>query len=367
MRIERLMTSPLTPVASDVRPGPPCKAARNAAIRWQTRRVIIGHGAYRGGRRMDHDPDGNGHQDFSELVEACGVDSDFIWVGLLDPEPRELNDAARAFGIHPLAAEDARLSHERPKVDVFGDTLTVVLRPARYLEDVEQVEFGQITVMASPRHLLVVRHGDAVPLTDLRARMEADPEWLKLGPGAVLHAIVEEVVDAYGPVLTGISDDIDEVEEAVFSMSRESPTQRIYELKREVLEFGRATVPLEPALSKLSVIDHPVLGDELRRYFADSNDEVRHVIDQVLTDRELLNGALEANLTQVSVRQNEDMRKISAWVAILAVPTMIAGIYGMNFEEMPELGTRYGYYVVLAVIVAACVALHRVFKRSGWL
>jgi magnesium transporter len=329
--------------------------------------VIIGTGAYRDGERIDHDPDQSGHQDFGELAEACGIDSDFVWVGLFDPEPHELNDAARAFGIHPLAVEDAQLDHERPKVDVFGDTLTVVLRPARYLEDVEQVEFGQITMMASPRHILVVRHGDAVPLTDLRARMEADPNWLSQGPGAIMHAIVDEVVEAYVPVLTGISDDIDEVEEAVFSTNRESPTQRIYELKREVLEFGRAAVPLADALGKLKVLEHPVLNDELRRYFADTTDDVRHVVDQVMTDRELLNGALEANLTQVSVRQNEDMRKISAWVAILAVPTMIAGIYGMNFEEMPELGTRYGYYVVLGFIVVVCLVLHRAFKKAGWL
>ena len=329
--------------------------------------MIIGTGAYRDGQRIDHDPDLSGHQDFTELADACGADSGFVWVGLLDPGPGELNEAARTFGIHPLAVEDALLSHERPKVDVFGDTLTVVLRPARYLEDVEQVEFGQITMMASPRHILVVRHGNAVPLTNLRARMEAKPDWLAQGPGAVMHAIVDEVVDAYAPVLHGISDDIDEVEETVFSSSRESPTQRIYELKREVLEFGRAAVPLGDAVAKLSTLEHPVLNDELRRYFADTNDDVRHVVDQVLTDRELLNGALEANLTQVSVRQNEDMRKISAWVAILAVPTMIAGIYGMNFEEMPELGTRFGYYVVLGVIVVVCAVLHRIFKRSGWL
>ncbi len=221
--------------------------------------------------------------------------------------------------------------------------------------------------MASPRHILVVRHGDAVPLTDLRSRMEADPDWLTQGPGAVLHAIVDEVVEAYSPVLTGIADDIDEVEEVVFSPSRESPTQRIYELKAEVLEFGKAAVPLAAAVTKLSQLRHPVLNDELRRYFADTNDDVQRVVDQVLTDRELLTGALEANLTQVSVRQNEDMRKMSAWVAILAVPTLIASIYGMNFERMPELNTEYGYYVVLGVIALICFGLYRTFKRTGWL
>jgi magnesium transporter len=329
--------------------------------------VIIGTGAYRDGKRIDHDPDQSGHQDFGELAEACGIDSDFVWVGLFDPEPQELNDAARAFGIHPLAVEDAQVTHERPKVDVFGDTLTVVLRPARYLHPVDKVEFGQITIMTSPRHILVVRHGDAVPLTDLRARMEADPNWLSQGPGAVMHAIVDEVVEAYVPVLTGIADDIDEVETTVFSASRDSPTQRIYDLKREVLELGKAALPLADAVAKMKSLDHPVLNDELRRYFADTNDDVRHVVDQVMTDRELLNGALEANLTQVSVRQNEDMRKISAWVAILAVPTMIAGIYGMNFERMPELETRYGYYVVLGLIVVVCLVLYRAFKKAGWL
>lgn len=329
--------------------------------------MIIGSGAYRDGKRLPDDVEGVEREDFVELAAACGVDSDFVWLGLLDPPADELNDAAEAFGIHPLAVEDALLTHERPKVDVYGDTLTVVLRPARYIDETECVEFGQITMMASPRHIVVVRHGDALTLTDLRTRMESDPEWLTQGPGAVMHAIVDEVVEAYAPVLTGLGEDIDQVEEIVFSPDRDSPTQRIYELKREVLELGRAALPLADAVERLTSLHHPVLNDELRRYFADTNDDVRHVVDQVQTDRELLTGTLEANLTQVSVRQNEDMRKISAWVAILAVPTMIAGIYGMNFEQMPELESRYGYYVVLGVIALACVVLHRIFKRSGWL
>lgn len=330
--------------------------------------MIIGRGAYVGGRPAQRDLETEiDPADFESLAALCSGTHDFVWVGLLEPTEAELERAAEAFGIHPLALEDAMLTHERPKVDVFGDTLTVVLRPARYLDDVEEVEFGQITMMASPAHIVVVRHGDAVPLTDLRARMEADPDWLGQGPGTVMHAIVDEVVEAYAPVLTGISDDIDEVEETIFSTSRENPAQRIYDLKREVLELGKAVVPLADALHRLTSLHHPVLNDELRRYFADTDDDVRHVVDQVTTDRELLTGALEANLTQVSVRQNEDMRRISAWVAILAVPTMIAGIYGMNFERMPELDAEYGYYVVLGVIAVTCVVLYRVFKRSGWL
>ena len=337
--------------------------------RWQTRLVIIGQGAYRDGIRLRDDPDRNGTQDFAELADACGIDSDsgFVWVGLLDPSPEELQNAASAFGIHPLALEDATLTHERPKVDVFGDTLTVVIRPARYIDSIEVVDIGQITMMASPRHIVVVRHGDAVTLTDLRTRMEADPEWLAQGPGAVMHAIIDEVVEAYSPVLLGIDNDITEVEETVFSDTRDSPTQRIYDLKREVLELFKALNPLVDVLTKLSTLQHPVLNDELHRYFRGTHDDLHRVVDQVTSDRELLNGALEANLTQVSVRQNEDMRKISAWVAIAAVPTLIAGIYGMNFKEMPELQSKYGYYVVLGVIASIMLFLYRTFKKSGWL
>ena len=331
--------------------------------------MIIGQGAYRHGTRLSDDPDLNGTQDFAELANACGADSNsgFVWVGLLDPSGDELERAASAFGIHPLALEDATLTHERPKVDVFGDTLTVVIRPARYIDSTEVVDIGQITMMASPRHIVVVRHGDAVTLTDLRARMEAKPEWLAQGPGAVMHAIVDEVVEAYSPVLLGIDNDITEVEETVFSDTRLSPTQRIYDLKREVLELFKAVNPLVDVLTKLSTLQHPVLNDELHRYFRDTHDDLHRVVDQVSSDRELLNGALEANLTQVSVRQNEDMRKISAYVAMAAVPTLIAGIYGMNFKEMPELQSKYGYYVVLGVIAVIVLVLYRTFKKSGWL
>jgi len=183
----------------------------------------------------------------------------------------------------------------------------------------------------------------------------------------VLHAILDTVIEAYLPVLAGIDNDIAEVEEQVFSTDRSSPTQRIYELKREVLEFRKAVLPLEAVMDTLARSEHPVLNDELRRYFIDTEDDLKRAADQLHTESELLTSALEANLTQVGIRQNEDMRKMSAWVAILAVPTMVAGIYGMNFEHMPELESRYGYWVVLGLIGLACLALYRTFKRSGWL
>ncbi|MGB3411122.1 MAG: magnesium/cobalt transporter CorA [Microthrixaceae bacterium] len=329
--------------------------------------MIIGSGAYRDGKALQNDANGDGKHDFEELAQACSNGSDFVWVGLLDPSHTELESAGEAFGIHPLAVEDAGTEHERPKLDVGSDSLTVVIRPARYDDDKEIVEFGQLALLVSPRFIVVVRHGGAVELTTLRSSMEADPEWLRQGPGAVMHAIIDAVVDAYLPVISGITDDIAEVESVVFSASRESPTQRIYELKREVIEFSKAATPLVDVLHQLSTIEHPILNSELRRYFSDISDQLRRVIDQSTAQRELLTSALEANLTQVSIRQNEDMRKMSAWVAILAVPTMIAGIYGMNFTNMPELESRYGYFVVLGLIAVICSLLYRSFRRSGWL
>lgn len=329
--------------------------------------MIIGSGAYREGKALHNDTNGDGKHDFEELAQACSNGSDFVWVGLLDPPQHELEAAGEAFGIHPLAIEDAGTEHERPKLDVGDESLTVVIRPARYDDAEEVVEFGQLALLVSPRFILVVRHGGAVELTALRSSMEADPEWLKQGPGAVMHAIIDAVVDAYLPVISGITDDIAEVESVVFSASRDSPTQRIYELKREVIEFSKAATPLVDVLHQLSTIEHPILNSELRRYFSDISDELRRIIDQNTAQRELLTSALEANLTQVSIRQNEDMRKMSAWVAILAVPTMIAGIYGMNFRNMPELESRYGYFIVLGLIATICLLLYRSFRRSGWL
>ena len=324
--------------------------------------TIVGRGVYRNGKRMDLDD-----VPFDELADQCLLADDFSWIGLYDPTQAELDTAGEAFGIHPLALEDAKSPHERPKVELIGDTLTIVLRSARYLDETESVEFGQITLMCSTQHILVVRLGDAVPLTNLRRDLEAQPERLADGPGVVAHRILDTVVEAYLPVLSGISDDILEVEDQVFSDDRHKPTERIYKLKREVLEMFKAAGPLVDVLGTLRRLDHPVLSDELHHYLDDTNDDLRRVMDQLVGDRELLTAALEANLTQVSIRQNEDMRKMSAWAAIIAVPTAIAGIYGMNFDNMPELSARFGYPIVLGIIAAICLFLYYQFKRSGWI
>lgn len=326
--------------------------------------MIVGSGAYRDGVATRSEI--GAASELGDLAASC-VDGGFAWVGFKDPSLEDLEQAAEVFDLHPLAIEDALVSHERPKVDVFGDTLTLVLRPARYVDETESVDMGQIAIMASPAHVIVVRHGDAVPLDDLRVRMESQPDWLAQGPGAVMHAVLDEVVEAYYPVLDGIDNDISEVEETVFSEAQASPTKRIYELKREVLEFRKAVLPLLGTMELLTRSNHPVLNPELRRYLADTGDDVKRVVDQLQTENELLTSVLDANLTQVGIRQNEDMRMMSAWIAILAVPTMVAGIYGMNFRHMPELGTRYGYFIVLGLIAVVCMMLYRKFKSIGWL
>jgi magnesium transporter len=212
-----------------------------------------------------------------------------------------------------------------------------------------------------------VRHGGPSPLNDVRKQIESRPDMLKCGPGSVMHAIIDRVVDDYEPVLAGIEDDIEEVEEEVFSPGRRNPTERIYKLKREVLSMHRATAPLIEPLKKLARGDVPHVHEEIREYFRDVYDHVARANDAAESMREMLNGILDANTAQVSVRQNDDMRRISAWVAIAAVPTLLAGIWGMNFQHMPELSWRFGYPMALGVILVVMLTLYGLFKRAGWL
>jgi magnesium transporter len=212
-----------------------------------------------------------------------------------------------------------------------------------------------------------VRHGEASALKRVRERLEADPELLKHGPGAVLHAIVDQVVDDYAPALAGLSEDIEQVENEVFSDDRTNPAERIYRLKREVLEFNRAAAPLVDPVDRLAKGHYEQVHPEVRTYFRDVNDHLMRVHEQLEGYRDLLTSVLQANLAQVTVRQNDDVRRISAIVAILAVPTALAGIYGMNFEHMPELGWTFGYPLVIGVMVTICAVLYRFFRRVGWL
>lgn len=325
--------------------------------------MIVDCALYVEGRRRE------GELTVAEAARACRVPGAFVWIGLYEPTADELDTVEREFALHELAVEDAIKAHQRPKLEVYGDSLFVVLKTARYVDAVETVEFGEIQVFVGAQFAVVVRHGEASALSETRRRMEARPDLLAAGPGAVLHGVVDHVVDDYQPVIAGLDDDIRETELQVFSdgPERGNPVERIYKLKREVLEMQQATAPLLRPLEQLASQELPAVAPEVRPYFRDVHDHVQRVVQTVSTFSELLTSALQANLTRVGVRQNEDMRKISAWVAIAAVPTMIAGIYGMNFQYMPELEQRWGYPSVLVLIFAACGSMYRAFRRSGWL
>jgi len=323
--------------------------------------VIVDSAVYEDGRRRA------GELPLDQAGAACRREGAFVWLGVVEPSAEEFQAIAGEFDLHELAVEDAIKAHQRPKLEVYGDNLLVVLKTARYVDPKEVVDIGEVLLFVHPTFLVSVRHGETDALATARRYLEGRPDLLRQGPGAALYAIVDAIVDAYEEVADGVEYDIQEVEAQVFSADRENPAERIFKLEREVLEFQRAVTPLAPAVDRLARGHFSVVPDGLHEYFRDVHDHLLRVIGRLETFRDLLGSALQANLTQVSVRQNEDMRKISAWVAILAVPTSIAGIYGMNFEHMPELRWTFGYPAVLVVIAAACSYLYWRFKRSGWL
>ncbi|MDQ3644015.1 MAG: magnesium/cobalt transporter CorA [Actinomycetota bacterium] len=323
--------------------------------------MIVDCAVYEQGRRL------NGDLALPEAFKKCRGDEEFVWLGMHEPSQEEFNSVQREFHLHELAVEDAINAHQRPKLEVFSDTLFVVLKTARYVDPEEVVQLGEILIFLGKGFVVTVRHGPASDLHDVRRQVESDPERLVQGPSAVLHAILDRVVDDYVPALEGLRVDIEQVESEVFSTDRKSSAKRIYALKREVLEFSRATAPLVDPLDRLAEGRYALVNDDSRHYFRDVSDHLKRVNDQLESFSDLLTSVLSANLTQVTVQQNEDVRKISAAVAIIAVPTMIAGIYGMNFEHMPELGWQYGYPLALGVMAAVCLALFRYFKRVGWL
>ncbi len=325
--------------------------------------MIVDCAVYEAGRRKA------GHLELHDASEAsrAAEDGTFVWIGLRDPSSEEFDSVAREFYLHELAVEDAVKAHQRPKVEEYEHTLFIVLKTAKYHDDTETVEIGEINLFVGDGFLISVRHGGPSPLGDVRKQIESRPDLLRCGPGAVMHAIVDRVVDDYEPVLAGIEDDIEEVEEDVFSPSASSPTERIYKLKREVLSMHKATAPLIDPLQSLARGDYPHVHKDIQDYFRDVYDHVARANDAVESMREMLNGILDANTAQVSVRQNEDMRKISAWVAIAAVPTLLAGIWGMNFQHMPELSLVFGYPLALLVMATICFTLYRKFKSAGWL
>ncbi|WP_432484462.1 magnesium/cobalt transporter CorA [Kineococcus esterisolvens] len=308
-------------------------------------------------------------------------ESRIAWIGLYRPSATELGSLAREFDLHELAVEDAIVAHQRPKLERYGDTLFVVLRAARYHDAAEEVDFGELHLFIGPDFVITVRHAESPDLAQVRRRMELDPEMLALGTEAVLYAILDAVVDGYAPVLRGLENDIDEIEVQVFD-GDPSVSRRIYELSREVTNFQRAVVPLTAVLGGLSDgFEKYRVDEELQRYLRDVTDHVTVAAERIENFRNQLRDILTVNSTLVAQRQNEEMRslteasyaqseevkKISSWAAILFAPTLVGGIYGMNFEHMPELDWTYGYPLALLLMLSSCIVLYVVFKRRGWL
>ena len=324
--------------------------------------MIVDCAVYENGQRRA------GGVELDDAYDASRSDgSAWVWIGLFEPGPDEFDSVAREFELHELAVEDAIHAHQRPKLEMYGETLFLVLKTACYIDETEAVESGQIMLFVGRSFIISVRHGPMTDLHPVRIELEARPDLLRCGPGAVLHGIVDKVVDDYTPVLAGVEDDVEELEDEVFSPARTNPTERIYKLKREVLEMHRATAPLIEPVGALARGHFDIVHEDLRNYFRDVYDHVERANEVVEGHRELINGILEANLAQVSVRQNDDMRKITAWAAIAAIPTVIGAIYGMNFKNMPELRWDFGYPLAVGVMLAICVALYSYFKRVGWL
>jgi magnesium transporter len=323
--------------------------------------VIVDSAIYEDGHRR------NGNVPVHEAMEACREPHCFTWIGLYEPTEEEFDSIRREFDLHDLAVEDAIHAHERPKLEVFDEMVFIVLKTARYVDPKEVIKLGEILVFLGHDYIITVRHGEASELAGVRQQLEHQPELLQHGPGAVLHAVVDRVVDDYAPAIAGLGEDIEQVEDQVFSGVRSNPAERIYKLKREVLQFGHAVGPLVDPVDRLARGKYEVIHPEVRTYFRDVNDHLLRAHDLLEGYRDLLTSVLQANLTQVGVRQNEDMRKISAYVAMAAVPTLIAGIYGMNFDHMPELSWQYGYLMALLLMASIVSFLFWRFKRAGWL
>jgi magnesium transporter len=344
--------------------------------------VIIDAAVYRDGKRLPC-------EDLSLEIEGLrDVPDGFLWIGLKDPTAAEFRNVSSELQLHPLAVEDAVKGNQRSKLEVYESSLFVVLKPLRYVEETSQVETGEVMLFVGEHFVVTVRRGEAAPLREVRRRLETNVQYLAQGPAAVLYAVMDAVVDGYTAIDAEIGQDLEQMEESVFAgeievearaLGEQPPegsgkrrkggqdARRIYLLKREVLEFRRAVQPLLEPAKRLAERDVPHVPASSRPFFRDVADHVLRVVDHVESYDRLLSDILSAHLTRVSVQQNDDMRRISAWVAIAAMPTMIAGIYGMNFDHMPELHWRFGYPMALSLMAAVCLLLYRSFKRSGWL
>jgi len=304
-------------------------------------------------------------EDTSEVLKEP---SGFVWIGLFEPDEAELRKVQEEFGLHELAIEDAHRAHQRPKLEEYGSSLYVVLRTAQCEAAGDEVKFGETHAFVGTNYVVTVRHGASLSYGEVRARCESAPQYLRQGPGFVLYAIMDFVVDHYFPIVDTLEEELSQLEDEIFSGSQHGRevAQRIYRLKREMLELKRAVSPLIDVCNRLARFDRTLIQPETRLYFRDVYDHVIRINESVDGIRELLTSALETNLALVSVRQNEVMKRLAAGAAMVAVPTLIAGIYGMNFEDMPEIHWRWGYPFAIFSMVATCAYLYYRFRKANW-
>ena len=326
--------------------------------------MIVDCALYRDGVRVPLDVSTH---DLGAVRDARSGDGDFVWVGLHEPAQEEMSQVAELFGLHPLAVEDALHAHQRPKLERYDETLFLVLKTLWYVDERDAVETGEIALFVGGDFVVSVRHGEGTELHTARRDLEQRAHLLGHGPAAVIYAICDRVVDGYEDVAAEVEIDVDEVEASVFSTTRSDDSERIYVLKRELSEMRRAVNPLKDPMKRFAAGQVAGVSEQSAPFFRDVADHLVRVSETIESLDGLLSTAFDALQARISVQQNDDMRKISAWVAIAAVGTLVAGVYGMNFEYMPELQWDYGYFVALGLMLVASVALYRLFKKSGWL
>jgi magnesium transporter len=326
--------------------------------------VIVDSALYRKGVRVPVDCTA---QDYRSLRAAADEETDFVWVGMADPTEHELAEVEDAFGLHPLAVEDALNAHQRPKLERYGDSLFLTLRTLWYVDAEDAVETGEISMFVGHDYVVTVRHGKGSELHASRLYLESRQTVLTHGPSAVVYAVCDRVVDGYEAVAASLDEDVDEVERSVFSPQRTNDAVRIYTLKREIAEMRRAVLPLREPMRQLAFGLVKGIDTQAMPFFRDVSDHLARTAETIDSLDNLLSTAFQGHLARISVQQNEDMRKISAGVALVAVPTLIAGVYGMNFDHIPELHWLYGYPFAMVLMVLTSWGLWMFFKRSGWL
>lgn len=307
-----------------------------------------------------------GNIQLDNISEVLKQPDRFIWIGLFEPTKEMLDRIQREFGLHELAIEDAHRAHQRPKLEAYGDSMFIVLRTVQMID--RRIELGETHFFLGPNFIISIRHGSSLPYTSVRARCESTPQLLRKGPGFALYAVMDSIVDQYFPIIDYLEEEVETLEEKIFHEKyRRETTTKIYKLKRQLMSVKRSVSPLIDICNRLMRFDLKLIDEETRPYFRDIYDHAIRINEMVDNSRELLSAALEANLSMTSISQSEVSKRFAGWAAIIGIPTAIAGIYGMNFEYMPELHSKWGYPAVLVVIVGVCTFLYFRFKKSGWL